>query len=111
MQGECHCILLVKNVTQAMKVLKTLYQLRFLHKYFNLELNKQYHVILKSMIEFLQKHRKLQNLFDTKDREHRTPLDLAIVSGNPEVVRTLLSNEALIKNGRLKTNALHFCAR
>ena len=55
------------------------------------DLNRRYHDVLKSMFGFMKK--KILNI---KDRDENSPLDLAIVSGSPEVVKILMDNGAEI---------------
>ena len=52
-----------------------------------------------------------KKILNIKDRDENSPLDLAIVSGSPEVVKILMDNGAEIKKKEKKTNALHFCSR
>ena len=77
-------------------------------------LNTKYHEVLQNILELMTTGKsleKISKIFNNKDRDDNTPLDLAIGSGSREVVRILLEHGAEVQKYKQKTNALHFCAR
>ena len=77
----------------------------------------EYQDVLIKMIELMSSQSDKQKLFNTTDNHGNTPLDLAIQSGNWQVVKILLGEGADIKTHLekeadiRKTNALHICSR
>jgi ankyrin repeat protein len=72
-------------------------------------LNTKYHQVLQNILELMTTGKS--KLFNNKDRDDNTPLNLDIGSGSSEVVRILLEHGAEVQKYKQKTNALHFCAR
>ena len=76
-------------------------------------LNDKYHQVLQNILDLMTRKKsqeKISKLFNNKDRDDNTHLDLAIASGSSEVVRILLEHGAEVQKFKQKTNALHFCA-
>ena len=79
-----------------------------------LVLSSEYQEVLKNILELMKTKKnpeKIRKLFNTKDKDDNTPLDLAIMSGSCDVVKILLDQGAEISKYRQKTNALHYCSR
>ena len=77
-------------------------------------LNGKYHQVFQNILNLMTRRKsqeKISELFNNKDRDDNTPLDLAIASGSSEVVRIRLEHGAEVQKFKQKKNALHFCAR